>query len=243
MKVVAIVQARLGSTRLPGKMLLPLAGKSVLWHVLDRVKRAKLVDEVVLTYPVTDSKAFATIMNACAVKPCPWSGDESDLVGRYSLAADWYEAAIIVRVPGDNPCVDPAYIDEAVRSYRLFPSIYYSNTTAAVERGPVEGACSPLVTVDGIGCEVFSLSRLQWLDAHTHAYPTKGCREHPHRRFQNATVGGFVLPTADLRLDLNTPADYAFLSDLFAHVYPTHPQFTTADVLAYLKTKEVWANG
>jgi spore coat polysaccharide biosynthesis protein SpsF (cytidylyltransferase family) len=64
-------------------------------------------------------------------------------------------------------------------------------------------------------------------------------REHPHRYFEQC--GLLQLPTADLRLDVNTQADYEFIQDIYDHLYPTNPHFTTTDILAYLDRKKVSA--
>lgn len=217
MKVVAIIQARMGSTRLPGKSLLSLAGVPLIQHILERVQRATLLDGVVLAVPSRDAAAFAPTAKGRAWL-YGYPGDEQDVVDRYRCAADTHQADVIVRIPGDNPCVDPVYIDKAIASYRNDPCVYYSNTTAAVGD----------VVVDGIGAEVLSYSRLQWLDQRTRGVPY--LREHPHRYFEEC--GLLRLPRADLRLDVNTPADYAGMADLYTHF--GHNRFTSAEVVAML---------
>jgi len=152
--------------------------------------------------------------------------EESDLVARYLGAAQQSGADLIVRVPGDNPCIDPACIDDAVFNYLAFPWLFYSNTTAQVNGK----------AVDGIGCEVFSVSRLEWLDQMTKNSPIH--REHPHRYFEeclHAYPGGIHIwqGGAALRLDVNTSQDYEFVKMIYDHF--GHNQFTTEQVLTYLK--------
>lgn len=225
MKVVAILQARMNSTRLPGKMLLPLAGAPLVQRVIERVQRAKRVDEVVLAFPVLDYPALSFLSHT-RVNIYGYPGNENDLVGRYLGAAQAYGAEVIVRIPCDNPCLDPVYIDAAIEEYLTYPFVYYSNTTDVAEVG------SMLRMVDGIGAEVVSLSRLQWLDAVTQGHPE--LREHPHRYFEQC--GLLQLPKADLRLDVNTQADYDFIKDIYDHFHRN--DFTAAEVVAYLESKK-----
>lgn len=216
MRIVAILQQRMGSTRLPGKALLPLAGKSMTQNIIERVQRSQRLHQVVLAVPARDEPAFHAM-------PCRVHAplvDDADLVGRYLVVANRTHADVIVRVPCDNPCIDPFYIDKAIDWYCREPEIYFSNTTDSCDG----------VMVDGIGCEVLSMSRLKWLDARTRdGDPIM--REHPHLFFKP------WLPKAELRLDVNTQADYDFIKDIYDHF--GHNTFDISHVLTYLSTKEV----
>lgn len=110
-RIVAIVQARMGSTRLPGKCLLPLLGRSVLDWVLRRVKRARRVQRVVVA--TTESAADDLIVKASRQSGAGvFRGSEKDVLGRFAAAAKEQEADWVVRINADNPLVDPARIDE-----------------------------------------------------------------------------------------------------------------------------------
>ena len=222
----------MGSTRLPGKALLPLSEKPLTTRLLERVMRANMLDSVVLAYPFAD---HADMIRALDQRHDPGfnqgvgiyasKDDENDLVTRYLHAAAAHHADIIVRIPGDNPCIDPAYIDQAVRTYFNEPHLYYSNTT---------DLCGD-VWLDGIGAEVFSLSRLQWLDAKL----GKGdvyYREHPHAWFLDNRL--YDLHQADYRLDVNTQDDYENVKDIFEACYRVNPAFTSVDVVQYLDHRD-----
>jgi spore coat polysaccharide biosynthesis protein SpsF len=227
MKVVAILQQRMGSKRLPGKALLPLAGKPMTENIIERVQRARRVDQVVLAVPATDLEAFAHM-------PCRVDAplvDENDLVSRYLITAQLCHADLIVRIPCDNPCVQPEYIDEAIEKYLGRPQVYVSTMYRHVK---------DRVYVDGVGAEVFSMSRLQWLDQ-----ATKGqalYREHPHKLFDDQNlIDGMeqFRKYADwdkvIRLDVNTREDYEFISGIYEMF--GHNNFHVNDVLAYLESK------
>lgn len=217
MKIVCVVQARLNSTRLPRKVLLQLAGKTMLWNMLERVKRSVKLDEVVCAVPADDAYV---LMHAIppGVFLAQIEGDENDLVMRHLAAAESRKADIVVRLPSDNAMPDPAFIDDAIDSYLTELHPFYSNTTAW---------CGAQY-VDGIGCEVISISRLKWLDKRTQGHTD--WREHPHKWFVDSGV--VKLPTADVRLEVNTQADYDFIASIYNHFQ--HNRFTTAEVLDYL---------
>jgi spore coat polysaccharide biosynthesis protein SpsF len=231
LRVVAIIQARVNSTRLPRKVLLPLCGKPMLQHIIDRVWRATRVDQVLTAVPDKDFDAIFNEMRVASLYP--YLRDENDLVGRYLAAAELSNADIVVRVCADNPCIQPEYIDAAVENYLEVPRIFFSNTVNRIcgDRyiGPV---------VDGLGCEVLSLSRLKWLDQRTRG--NAKWREHPHMFFEEyLQLGSYweIDPERkpDLRLDVNDLKDYEFIKDIYEHCYPQNPNFGITEILAYLK--------
>ena len=247
MKTVCIVQSRMGSTRLKGKALLPLAGKSLTQNLLERVKRATKLDAVVLAVPATpENECLWQVAHDAGCEFYWYKGDENDLVGRYLACAKSFDADIIVRVPGDNPCVEPEYIDSAIDNFFQRPYLFYSNTMVHLQLKP----SIPYRTkwVDGLGCEIFTLSRLQWIDKMT--LGNLKFREHPHLYWENFVKGcdcdnqEFAIAVADsppriiipLRLDVNTLADYEFIREIYDHF--GHNRFTIEEVLEYLDQKE-----
>lgn len=232
----------MGSTRLPGKSMLPLCGKPMLQHIVERVQRATKLDDVCVATPHTDADLkmveqlqphlpLKTEWFSCSNPETDPQGN--DLVGRYLEAAEHCGADIIVRVCADNPCIQPKFIDQAIDSYMARPQLFVSTTVVEYKPG---------LFIDGLGAEVFSLSRLKWLDRATQGQPFY--REHPHKLFEDQHLidsweryqrRGRMTET--LRLDVNTQADYEFIRDIYEHVYPAHPQFTIDDVLAYLERK------
>lgn len=113
MKVVAVVQARLGSTRFPGKVLAPLAGQPVLWHLLTRLRRCRRLDQIVVatsTEPGDDAlAAWAEAAGATVVR-----GPQDNVLERFLLAAEQTGADVVVRITGDVPLVDPDLVDALV---------------------------------------------------------------------------------------------------------------------------------
>ncbi len=112
-KVAVIVQARLGSTRLPGKMLKDLCGKPVLLRCLDRVKVCKEIDEIVVATSTFDRDDAIARMCDDADVAC-WRGDEQNVLQRIRDAAQWVAADIIQRVCGEDTLLDPSSLDKGV---------------------------------------------------------------------------------------------------------------------------------
>ncbi|UCE99398.1 MAG: glycosyltransferase family protein [Planctomycetota bacterium] len=112
-KTVGIVQARIGSTRLPGKVLLPLGDRCVLQWVLDRLARAERLDQIVVATSLkADDDAIAECCDRWGIG-C-FRGSENDLLDRFVSTARAFDADLVVRVNADNPLVDPHYVDELV---------------------------------------------------------------------------------------------------------------------------------
>jgi len=147
MKTVAIVQARMGSTRLPKKVMKAIGGKPMVELLLARLARAREIDGIVVatsTDPRDSSLAdfVETLGYACE------RGSETDVLARYLQAARGAGADVIVRITADCPLVDAALVDEAVRSFKAADVDYFSNI-------------NPRSYPDGLDIEVFSLAALQ----------------------------------------------------------------------------------
>jgi glutamate-1-semialdehyde aminotransferase/spore coat polysaccharide biosynthesis protein SpsF (cytidylyltransferase family)/predicted dehydrogenase len=151
--VVAIIQARMGSSRLPGKSLAEIENRPMLWHVIRRVKRATLVDRVVVA--TSTASADDAIEKMCQENGVPCHrGSENDVLDRYYHAARAEKAAQVVRITADCPLIDPELIDRVVRRFQRGDLDYASN--AMVRSYP-----------DGLDTEIFSFSALEraWHDA------------------------------------------------------------------------------
>jgi spore coat polysaccharide biosynthesis protein SpsF (cytidylyltransferase family) len=144
-KVVAIIQARMGSTRLPGKVLLPLGGKPMIVQMVERVKRAALVDEVWVAIPIPDrpTELCDVLVDNGIACMC---GSEEDVLDRYYHVANLVGADHIVRLTADCPLIDPNVIDMVIDDSEDFD--YCSNV-------------HPETFPDGMDVEVFSFEMLE----------------------------------------------------------------------------------
>ncbi|MGA9471848.1 MAG: aminotransferase class III-fold pyridoxal phosphate-dependent enzyme [Terriglobales bacterium] len=151
--VVAIIQARMGSTRLPGKSLAEIEKHPMLWHVIQRVKRARLVDRVVVATSTSPADDAIEAMCHESGTTC-YRGSEFDVLDRFYTAARAEKAAQVVRITADCPLIDPEIIDRVVRRF---------------QRGDVDYASNVMVRTypDGLDTEVCSFSALEkaWHEA------------------------------------------------------------------------------
>jgi spore coat polysaccharide biosynthesis protein SpsF (cytidylyltransferase family) len=130
-RVVAILQARMGSARLPGKILAPVAGRPMLEHIVRRAQAAATLDEVVVATSDGDADAPVAELARRLDAPC-FRGSEEDVLSRFAGAAQAHAADVVVRLTGDNPLVDPAFIDHVVSSFTTAaPRVAYLDTTTS----------------------------------------------------------------------------------------------------------------
>ncbi len=233
-EVVLIIQARMGSTRLPGKSMMDLAGAPLIGRILERVKRCRKLSRIVLAIP---DNPRDDVLEKLAVdySVLVFRGSEHDLVDRYYRAAREYEADIVVRLPGDNPVPEPSEIDRIIAYHLTGASEFSSNLAQVFGNG----------YPDGIGAEVFHVNVLEevWRGD---GDPQK--REHPHLNFfdydtQQAVnparyrVGTVECPVEfrrpDLVLDVNTIEQYRFMARLYEDLYPGNPKFHITDIIRW----------
>ena len=134
MNTVLIIQARMGSTRLPGKSMLDLGGKPLIGWVIHRVKKTSLVDKVVLS---TTQKPEDNILEVIGLEYGidVFRGSENDLVDRYYQAAKKYKADLVVRVPGDNALPEPKEIDRVITFHKNNHNDFSSNLPDVAQHG------------------------------------------------------------------------------------------------------------
>ena len=127
MKILAIVQARMGSSRLPGKALKDIQGRSMLARVVRRAQRSSLIDRLIVA--TTDKEADDAIASECKVLGVSvFRGSEDDVLDRYYQAAKAFSAEAVVRITSDCPLIDPDVIDRVVRVFLDNRPDYASNT-------------------------------------------------------------------------------------------------------------------
>lgn len=203
--VVAIIQARMGSSRLPGKVLAQVAGKPMLWYVVERVRQARKVDKVVVA--TTTSSGDDRIERFCTSHGIEvFRGSEQDVLDRYYQAAKTYGAGTVVRITADCPFIDPAIVDRVIAKYQEGGCDYVSNT---LTRGFPEG----------LDTEVFSLAALEsaWKDAKRPAE-----REHvtPYIRLSGRfAVDSIRCQNGEAHPDLRLTVDEAADLELARAVY------------------------
>ena len=209
MKTVAIIQARLKSTRLPNKVLADLHGKLLIDHVIQRAQAVKGIDLVVLNVPWDDREL--QIGRYCPVYPV--QGQEQDVLASYLLAAEWAKADVIIRLTGDCPLLAVDIVERAVAAYK------YIGFGERLNYLPV---CMPYVPVaDGWDCEIFSVGLL------TLAFVQAGSNQREHvttwmRESGQANIIKIPSPSlADwtaLKCSVDTAEDLERVRSIMAHL-------------------------
>lgn len=223
MKIVAIIQARMGSTRLPGKVLKDLEGDTVLARVLARTKRAATIGDVVVA--TSDTARDDVIVNECRrLDTRVFRGDENDVLDRYYRAAQLEKAEVLVRITADCPLIDPEVTDKTVNEFLKELPDYASN--ALVRTYP-----------RGLDTEVFSLKALEraWSESkepYQRTHVTPYIYQNPDR-FKLLAVQG-QKDFSSLRWTLDTEQDLEFLRAVYAR-FPGRDDFNGQDVLSLLE--------
>jgi len=205
MKIVAIIQARMGSTRLPGKVLMDLGGETVLARVLARLRRAIMIDEVVVA--TTDSVADDTVVRECQrLEVSCIRGSEDDVLDRYYQAARMFAAEVVVRITSDCPVIDPELVDETIRTFQLQRGDYCSNSF-------------PRTHPRGLDGEVFTINALEQAWRHAHRpyereHVTPYLYEHPEL-FRLVSHQGQT-DYSQYRWTLDTEEDLELLRTIYA---------------------------
>lgn len=225
-RVAAIVQARMKSTRLPGKVLKSIAGAPLLWHVLHRLRACQTLDVIVVatsTDPADDAiESYCRSQGVLCVR-----GPEDHVLRRYALAAEACKADIVVRVTSDAPLIDPGFVDYLVR-------------------GLIENDADFVMMEDGVavaheGADPFTRRALDKLVSHAVDDPV--AKEHVSAYFK--THPDFVriarLPAPawlrfpGTRLSIDTPSDAAFLDAVYARLNARAGEASLSDLIALLR--------
>ncbi|MBT6537431.1 MAG: glycosyltransferase family protein [Rhodospirillaceae bacterium] len=222
-KIVAIVQARMSSSRLPGKVLAPVVGQPMLLRQLERLGRARTVDEIVVaTSTEPDDDVIADVCDKSNIA-C-FRGSLHDVLGRYVQAATASEADIVLRLTADCPLTDPVVVDGLIRHMRDGAYDYASNT---LERTWPHGLDVEAMTFDALLTAGHEAD-----DPHEREHVTPFLYGHPDR-FKLGSYTGAVDQSA-LRLTVDYSEDLDVVTQIYDALYPINAAFTTEDVVIYL---------
>jgi spore coat polysaccharide biosynthesis protein SpsF len=222
MKIVGIIQARMGSTRLPGKVLRPLAGEPMLARCVRRLLHARTLDQVVVA--TTTGKEDDAIVDLCRARGWSWfRGERDDVLDRYYRAARQFGADVVVRVTSDCPLLGPRVVDQVVRA--LGDADLASNVLPrhTWPRG-----------LDAEAVRMDALERAWACDDNpaTREHVTLYIKRHPEC-FRLVEVNNDE-DLSEMRWTVDTPEDYAFASRVYEHF--GHDRFSWREVLVLLRS-------
>lgn len=208
MKVVAIVQARMGSTRLPNKVMKSVVGRPMIELLLTRLRRSKELKQIVVATSVDDRNEPLVSLVRSLGYACE-QGSENDVLERYIQTAKRHQADVVVRITGDCPLVDPELVDECVRRFRAADVDYFSNI-------------APPTYPDGLDIEVVTLAALERAakesgKPYDHEHVTPYVRESG--LFRTAAMQNDI-DLSMLRWTVDESADLEVITKVFEHFTP-----------------------
>ena len=226
-KVVATIEGRMTSTRLPGKIMMPLCGKPVMQHMIERHRRSTFTDEVVVA--TTTNAADDPVVRLCEALNCPYfRGSEDDVLGRIVGAGTKHNADILVQGMADSPLVDWRIVDQLIQM---------------LEEGGYDVTSNELGTdkyPDGFDMRVYRFPALQLIEK-TDSAPEY--REHAGYQIRSGEeyARGFLHATGDmlwpeLRLTLDTEEDYRLISAVYDALWSHNEDFSADEVVQFLKS-------
>ena len=231
MKIVATIEARMTSSRLPGKVLMKVLGKPILYYLVERLKQVSLLDDIVLaTTTNSDDDSLVKFANNEGIQS--YRGSEDDVMGRVIGAAESVDADLIVEITGDCPIIDPSIVEQTIQTYINNNSDYVSN--AHIRSYP-----------DGMDVQVFSLNVLKKSSEMTnnvldHEHVTLHIRNHPELFSHLHLVAPPELWWPELGLTLDEISDFELLKNIIEYFGENNHLFSCYEAIKLLRDKPDW---
>jgi spore coat polysaccharide biosynthesis protein SpsF len=230
-RVIIFIQARMGSTRLPGKVMKEVVDKPLISYEIERLKRVTRVQGLAVV--TTTQPQDQVLVDLCRQEDVPvFRGSEEDVLKRFHEAAHFFSAEVIVRFSGDCPLIDPAVTDQAIESFLTSdpPYDYLSNTLLRT-------------FPRGLDVEVFSIGSLDRVEREAHLpgereHVTPYYYQHPHL----FCLGSLTYPIdySSYRWTVDTPEDFVLIEKILREIYPSKPEFTWLDVIEIFAKHPQW---
>ena len=227
-KIVAIIEARMTSSRLPGKVLLPVLEKPMLHYLVKRLQAVPSIDDIVLATTVNESD---DILENFAEKEGIkiYRGSELDVMARVIGAAKEGKADIVVEITGDCPIIDPQLVEQTIRVFQANKAEYVCN---AQIRSYPDGMDTQVYLLDTL-CKSAEMTK----DPLDHEHVTLHIRNHPELFSHVYLVAPPELDWPELGLTLDETADYELLKNIMEHFGSSNELFSCLDVIKLLREK------
>ena len=228
MRIIATIEARMTSTRLPGKVMMPVLDKPMLHYLVDRLKKVPSIDDIVLATTINDTDDI--LVDFAKDENIKWfRGSEDDVMLRVIQAASSVNADIVVEITGDCPIIDPMIVEQSILMFKANNVDYVSNVI--IRSFP-----------DGMDSQVFSLDSLKKSFLMTnnpldHEHVTLHIRNNPDFFSRINIVAPPELEWPELGLTLDEKDDYNLLKIIIEHFNPKNPLFGCIDVVNFLRNR------
>ena len=228
MKSVITIEARMRSTRLPGKVLKPVLGRPMLALMIERMQHVWQADQVVVA--TTDNPADDPIAELAQQLGVRWfPGSEDDVLDRVLKAAQSVNADLIVEMTGDCPLADPLIVDQMIGTFKTNSVDYCANVLTRTYPRGMDTQVFPVKVL----AQVSELTQ----DPTDHEHVSLYIYEHPERFRLLNVVSGYPADVADLRLTVDTPEDFKLIETIYQELYPANPRFDLSDILMLFQRK------
>jgi len=224
-KVAIIIQARITSTRLPGKVLMDIEDKPMLWHILNRLKFSKKLNDIILAIPNTkENDILEEFANEIKVKY--YRGSEEDVLLRYYETAKAFKVNVIIRITADCPLIDPKIVDLLIERHLNSKADYTSNV---LKRTFPRGLDTEVFNFD-----VLEKAHREAKENHQREHVTPYIWSQPELfRLQNVEAER-KLARSEFRLTVDTKEDLQLMQEIYKHLYKPERIFYTRDVIDLL---------
>ena len=231
LRVVATIEARMTSSRLPGKVLMPVLGDPMLMHLVRRLRAVSSIDGIVIATTTNAADESIVEFARAAGVPC-YRGSEDDVLARVIGAAESDDADIVVEITGDCPVIDPDIVEQTIQMFAHHNADYVSNSL--VRSYP-----------DGMDAQVMLLETLQASAALTtdrldREHVSRFICRHPDLYSHVHLIAPPSLHWPELGLTLDEKDDYVLLKKIIENLYPIDPLFSCSDMIRVLKNNPDW---
>jgi spore coat polysaccharide biosynthesis protein SpsF len=236
-KIVVVIEARMTSSRLPGKVMLPANGKPMLEHLVNRLKPVKSIQGIVLATTINQTDDY--LVEFAQQQGIAWfRGSEENVLLRVIGAAESVDADIIVEVTADCPIIDPLLVEQSVQ-------MFLHNSCDFLSNGSIPGDSIGCGYPIGMASPVFSLETLKRSAAMTkepldHEHVTLYILNHPELFSHIYLIAPADLYWPELALTLDEPKDYELLKKIIEYFGDANPYFSCREIIKLLKSKPEW---
>lgn len=226
MKIIATIEARMNSSRLPGKVVKPILGRPILELLIERLRLAQRLSDVVVattTNPADDAieDLASTLGVGC------YRGSEADVLDRVLKAAKSVNAEVIVEITGDCPLIDPGVVDRLVDCFLTKKVDYVANTLYRTFPRGFDTQVFATRTLEKVSCLTQDPADREHVSLYIY--------EHPERFLLYNVESGLPEKHWHHRLTVDTPEDFTLIETIFERLYPQNPAFTLNDVIDLLE--------
>jgi spore coat polysaccharide biosynthesis protein SpsF len=233
LKIVAIIQARMGSTRLPGKILKEVLGRPLLEYQIERVRRSRFIHQIVIA--TTNKESEQPIIDLCnRLFVAYYRGSEQDVMSRYWEAAMRYKATVVVRLTSDCPLIDPEIIDANIAEYLSKINLYdyVSNTIERTFPRGLDVEVMSMKALDQANREARNIVHREHVTPYIYLHPDK---------FTLGSVKN-TLDVSSYRLTVDTEEDFQLIKRLIHHLSDKKIESVTfEDIICLLQENPEWS--